>query len=236
MLYPSYIHTTGHKEDMHCNGKRDRTSFIGRGDFDDTTFFSDYKFLEEVKLAGDVAKRAKPPTPKQELPRHLQTLVYQAKQRDIDLKILAPGMEKRKSNTTRYDYKKQTFNWKVEWEFVAAGCKAGSPRVNEAMLLIDALQETLTPAPGSSLKTEDLLKYARCDVDQLVLLMKKEKTPANAPLYHRLDGKKTVRDMLKGKVIVEYPVVLVLLPEEENLVAARQQDGNEVKYVVEEDE
>lgn len=67
-----------HKEASGCSGKRDRTAFVGRANFDERTFFSDYRFLEEVKLVDDVAKRSKPPAPKLELPQFLQTLQYQA--------------------------------------------------------------------------------------------------------------------------------------------------------------
>ncbi len=52
---------------------------MGRAEFDERTFLSDYRFLEEVKLADDVAKRSKPPAPKLELPQFLQTLQYQAR-------------------------------------------------------------------------------------------------------------------------------------------------------------
>ena len=42
------------------------------------TRHTDYRFLEEVKLADDVAKRSRPPAPRYELPPPLQTLIYQA--------------------------------------------------------------------------------------------------------------------------------------------------------------
>ena len=42
-----------HKEASGCSGKRDRTGFVGRASFDERTFFSDYRFLEEVQLAGE---------------------------------------------------------------------------------------------------------------------------------------------------------------------------------------
>jgi hypothetical protein len=45
---------------------------VGRAAFDERTFLSDYRFLEEVQLADDVARRARPPAPKAELPPFLQ--------------------------------------------------------------------------------------------------------------------------------------------------------------------
>ncbi len=43
----------------------------------------------------------------------------------MQLHILSPGMEKRRTNTTRYDGRMQTLQWHVEWRFPAAeGAKA----------------------------------------------------------------------------------------------------------------
>jgi hypothetical protein len=39
----------------------------------------------------------------------------------VQLHILSPGMEKRRTNTTRYDGRMQTLQWHVEWVFPAAG-------------------------------------------------------------------------------------------------------------------
>ena len=76
---PPHPPHAAHKEAAGCSGKRDRTAFVGRAAFDERTFMSDYRFLEEVQLAEDVAKRSKPPAPKLDPPQYLQTLVYQAR-------------------------------------------------------------------------------------------------------------------------------------------------------------
>ncbi len=38
---------------------------------------------------------------------------------------------------------------------------------------------------------------------------------ANKPEYHRIDADKFLRQQLAGKVVIEFPVLLVLLPGEE---------------------
>ena len=43
--------------------------------------------------------------------------------RGVQLHILSPGMEKRRTNTTRYDGRMQLLHWHVEWSFPAAGVK-----------------------------------------------------------------------------------------------------------------
>ena len=51
----------------------------------------DLNLLEEVQRVDDVAKRCCPPFPKQQLPPHLSTLLYQANRRRIDLRLMNPG-------------------------------------------------------------------------------------------------------------------------------------------------
>ena len=175
---------------------------------------ADYRFLEEIKLADDVAKRAKPPAPKADLPQFLQSLVHQARRRGVQLHILPPGMERRKVNSTRYDGRQQLLSWRVEWQFVGAGCATANGRVSEHTPLGEVLRAHLAPAPGASLKSPELQKYADRGADALTLALRKERTPADVPTYHRLDPGKPLGKALQGKVVVEFPVVLVLLPEE----------------------
>lgn len=204
-----------HKDASGCSGKRDRTAFVGRSDFDERTFFSDYRFLEEVKLADDVAKRSKPPAPKLELPQFLQTLQYQARRRGVQLHILSPGMEKRRTNTTRYDGRMQTLQWHVEWRFpAAAGAKAVDHKVHENTLVSELLRGHLALQPGEAAKHHALREYNEAGLGALTVLMRKERTPANAVEYYEIDATRPLRTQLAGKVIVEFPTFIVLLPRE----------------------
>lgn len=203
-----------HKEATGCSGKRDRTAFVGRGAFDERTFLSDYRFLEEVKLADDVAKRSKPPAPKPELPQFLQTLQYQARRRGVQLHILSPGMEKRRTNSTRYDGRMQTLYWHVEWSFPAAGCKATDSKVHENTPIAQLLAGHLALQPGAAAKHHALREYREAGQECLTVLLRKERTPANAPEFYELDAARPLRQQLAGKVLVEFPTLLVLLPHE----------------------
>ena len=96
-----------------------------------------------------------------------------------------------------------------------AACTAANARVSEQSTLRDILAAHLTPPHGAALKTPELQRYADCGIDNLTVVMRKERTPANAMLYYKIDiAGKTLGEVLQGKVIVEYPVLLVLLPEE----------------------
>ena len=106
-----------HKETFACTGKRDRTGFVKRGELSYDTLKSDYKFLEEMQRLEDVSKRTQPPAPRRQVPKPLKTLVQQAKNREVSLQLISPGMKRRKENTTRYDFKSKVIHWRVEWVF-----------------------------------------------------------------------------------------------------------------------
>ncbi|GAB4823295.1 hypothetical protein N2152v2_010341 [Parachlorella kessleri] len=204
-----------HKEQTGCNGKRDRTAFVGRGHWNERYLLSDYRFLEEVKLADDVAKRSRPPAPKQELPPFLQTLIYQARRRGVQLHILAPGMAKRVHNSTRYDPRQRLLRWRVEWDFVGAFCKVVDERAHENTKVGELLRAHLTLQPGEALKHHQLREYVDAAAQgTLAVVMRKERTPANAPEYYPIDPDQVLSRQLAGKVLVEYPTFLVLLPSE----------------------
>ena len=54
----------------------------------------------------------------------------------MQLHILSPGMEKRRTNTTRYDGRMQTLSWRCEWSFPAAGARAADAKCAARGLLL----------------------------------------------------------------------------------------------------
>lgn len=52
---------------------------------------SDFRLLEEIGRADDVARRCRPPAAKPQLPAHLASLVYQGSWRSVKLLIMPPG-------------------------------------------------------------------------------------------------------------------------------------------------
>ena len=210
----SLICVNAHKETSGCSGKRDRTQYVGRGELDERVLLSDFKFLEEVQLAGDVAKRVKPPAPRNKLPHHLQTLIEQANRRGVHLHLLTPGMDRRRNNTSRYDGKHDILSWRVEWQFPLAKANAVDVRVREDAIIKDVLLKHLETVPGETLRIPELENYVKSAVCDLNVLMRKELTAANNPLYYNIDLSKTLKEVLSGKVMVEFPVLLVVLSKD----------------------
>jgi hypothetical protein len=211
-----------HKEQAKCSGKRDRTGFIGKGQLNEASLLSDLQFLEEVQLAEYAAKRSKPPAPKRELPHALQSLVYQAGKKGVQLHILPPGMAKRKLNSTRWDKRRQMLSWHIEWSFKGTEFKVSDTCVSEEKKLTELLEQHLTIAPGTSVRDAALEPYVKAGTGGVKVLLRKERTPSNNPEYFEIDIEQSIQQVLQGKVVVEYPTfVLELKAEEEKLEEGR---------------
>ncbi|MEW5302771.1 MAG: hypothetical protein WDW38_004117 [Sanguina aurantia] len=263
-----------HKSVDACSGTRDRTAFVTMQQFDDRTLMSDYRLLEDVQRAEDVARRHRPMGCRAQLPQALAGLVQQAERRGVRLLLMPPGLHKRAANTTRYVHRKYSLMWRVEWVFdcsspslpttspahcapaqtaaslgpdsaanppgsssptlqadpqshttepTTGGASASSPaaaatdvcvadeRVNESSVLKELLQRHLTYTPGAGGVLLRLRDFMDAGVGACCVLMRKERTPANAVLYHLLDMEGTLTSQLAHKTVIEYPVLTVIL-------------------------
>lgn len=191
-----------HKSTFSCNGKRDRTEYVKRDDLSYKTLVSDYKLLEEIERVDDVAKRLQPPAPRRQLPGYLKSLVHQAKCRHVTLQLLAPGMKRRKDNTTRYDGKSRVLCWRVEWRFQSVHTGdvvriTHTTRMHEDDIIQRALDDNM--------KNQDIHDAVGR------VYMKQEGVPANEACVYLVDMSKSLADFLKEKHIIEYPIFYVLL-------------------------
>ena len=192
-----------HKSVFSCTGKRDRTAFVKRGDLSYKTLVSDYKLLEDIQRVDDVAKRCMPPAPRRQLPAYLKSLVHQASCRDVTLQLLAPGMKKRKDNTTRYDNKAKILNWRVEWRVRHDDDdKVKNVYVTTRMSEHDTIQSALDRHLSAGNPALEPMEIPQ----EYKVYMKKLNTPANAPVLLPVDTSKTLGEFLRGQYIIEFPV------------------------------
>eukprot|EP00798_Chlamydomonas_sp_ICE-L_P006710 gene6710-3380_t len=215
-----------HKEESGCTGKRDKLKYVPMKEMNDSTLMSDFHVLEEIKRADDIAKRCRPPFPKARLPVHLDNLVRQAQQRRVELVLMNPGMSRRLSNSTRYDTRNRKMMWRLEWLFEGlpdGGTKMVDDRVQEDATLAEVLSSHLELQPGTAAKQFLLRDYADIGVSGLKVFMRKEGTPANQPGFYSIDTTRSLGSQLAGKVVIEFPVLLVALPSEEDRYPAPQQ-------------
>lgn len=196
----------GHKETFSCNGKRDRTEFVKRSELSYKTLVSDYKLLEEIERIDDVARRSQPPAPRRQLPAYLKSLIYQAKCRQVTLHLLAPGMKKRRENTTRYDGKSKVLQWRVEWRFQSKD-SGDIVQVTHTHRMPDneniqlALDKHLSSILGD-FKEPPSIGH---------VYMKQEGVPSNEACLYLVDTSQPLAEFLKDKYIIEYPVFHVIL-------------------------
>lgn len=227
-----------HKTRFFCTGKRNRTEFVKRGAMSDVTLRSDFKFLEEVSLAEDVAKRSKPPTPRRVLPSHLKSLVHQARLRGVNLKLVSPGMQKRKLNSSRYDYKSKRLMWRVVWKIsglagnenaVSEHASEGNgecsnenkviecidARVDDGSIVATILEPHIKQTVKGNDDDDDVQSKQADDtvVPQVAVVLRKEGTPADKPEYYRINTASSLKDVLAGKTVIEYPE-FICIPSE----------------------
>eukprot|EP00898_Chlorokybus_atmophyticus_P000108 jgi/Chlat1/1098/Chrsp110S01547 len=124
----------------------------------------------------------------------------QAWQRGTKLLFTAPGMRRRKENTTYLDR-----------------------NVDEHATPGEAVAKLLEKKPGNAVLRHKLQDYTTAldstDGDSanrktVCLYLKKEQCPANDQKYYLLDYKKPFREQLAGKTVIEFPVIHTALPKD----------------------
>ena len=76
------------------------------------------------------------PPPEPPLPKKIALVRSEARARGVEVLVLAPGMQKRRRNTSFYNVKAKTLAWRVEWVFKCEDGKRamiGDPRVEESV-------------------------------------------------------------------------------------------------------
>ncbi|KAL5081079.1 hypothetical protein RYX36_009500 [Vicia faba] len=198
-----------HKVRTGCNGKRNQTQFVPISQFDDNILLSDYNLLEEVKRVAEVALRTRTKLGAStyfKLPHHLKSLQNAARSRSTKLLFLPNGMSKRENNQSRFDYRKKSIQWTIEWHFHSTNIVLHDHGVHENSSFDTILEKHLKPGPWN----HQLKEF--CDQqDRLKLFIRKYPKGPKSP-FKELDMKAPIRQQLENVVILEYPVIFVFLP------------------------
>jgi hypothetical protein len=155
-------------------------------------------------------------------------LTRQAELGGICLLRMPQGMGRRASNTTKFS-KKNGLTWKIEFNFhfpsnttTAAtngdNKESTQPKflrveteMNESSTWLEALGKHLDVHPGNSAIRSQLKTFANERRDSLLVLMKRLPCSSAAPQYLQFDPSTTLKDSLRGKTIIEFPTVEVIL-------------------------
>ncbi len=191
-----------HKETQACSGQRDVTGFVRLKEFDDNRLMDDYLFLSSTKKALENQRvhgivKAPPPQrrPKRgreeinaDQPPKMQGLARHClAEHQTTVHLMPQSFTRRKQNKTHI--RQGVVYWTVE--IVAGEDRRLVHKVPDS----DPLEALLARAGGGEGK---------------VALMPVHGRPANDPLFFRLDNRNaSLRDVLRGKEIVEFPTVLL---------------------------
>ncbi|PKA46990.1 hypothetical protein AXF42_Ash011664 [Apostasia shenzhenica] len=207
-----------HKKRTDCTGKRNRTEFVPFSSFNDDLLLSDYNMLEETKRISESAKRMLSGFRgyhRFKLPIQLQALRRAAKRRRIRLLYLPCGMSKREANQSRYDGRKESISWTIDFRFhgtnivlvdhgiyiITTAVKKPS---NQYMFCMP--QKHLAPGPW----IHQLKPFCDAKLEDLKLFLRINPKGSKS-LFRKLNVTSSIGSQLKNIVILEYPVIYVYL-------------------------
>ncbi|XP_034841542.1 box C/D snoRNA protein 1 [Maniola hyperantus] len=208
-----------HKKELECTGVRDRTKFIYMKDFTDTDLLSDYRLLEECARFVYAVKRDEKKRftrIDKDLPIHLHKLRLAARHRGTVLQFLAQNFTRHKVNTTKYIYKTNLINWRIEWVFPNVETKPlkfVDEKCSEKKKLSELLDKYLNPDAPAFEGSKELMYYKSIGFSGVKVLLKAEKLRGSPKKFFELDTTETLAENLSGKCIVEFPIIFVVLKD-----------------------
>jgi len=217
-----------HKEKVDCDGLRNKTKYKALDNFSDLDMVNDFRLLEEISRTVDGCRRDKLKRSTRQgtemmrapkLPRHLANLQNQAKLRGMRLRYLPPHFSRRVANTSNYQYKTKSISWMVELVFPHASKNIVLDKIDERTKLWKVISDYV------EFKTTDDPKdpfqfYRSVGYGGLALYLKTEGScPPLAGGQPRrfwpLNMKRSLKTNLKGKVLIEYPIIHVVFSSDE---------------------
>ncbi|XP_014682037.1 PREDICTED: box C/D snoRNA protein 1-like [Priapulus caudatus] len=201
-----------HKELSGCTGRRDRTKYVPTSDMGDLTLLSDYRFLEEVDRTVDNGVRSEQAR-RRDYTLFMHKMTQKARIRGIDLRLMPSSFSRRRGNATFYHARADAFFWQLELVFPAAGAAAGftERKLHESTHLSDVLGKYLGTAADMELSGRLRAAYGDRRPADVVVLMAAE--GAQRQRYHRLAVSHSLAENLRGKTVVEFPKLYVVLPQ-----------------------
>lgn len=208
-----------HKNDANCNGMRNKTAMVHKGDMDNFTLLSDYRFLEEIdhKLEDNhrdplrrhiVQRNNERPT----LPHFLQRLKNEAWNRGTLLKFMPSHFAAHQENSTRFHFKEGIIRWHVKWIFHQADVKFTDKSIDENTSIVKLLVKYMEPNNGllSAEENEKLAYYHSASYGKIAVLLRTNER-GSGPAFEEVFVKKSLRLNLANKTVTEFPVFYVIL-------------------------
>lgn len=149
-------------------------------------------------------------------------LVRQTELKEINLLRMPPGMQRRLSNTTKFNKKDGVITWKIELWFHSPSGEGGNKHTfkveshaPDCSTLAEELGKHLDIHPDNATARSALRVFASAPRQSLRLYLKRLPSSSSAPQYFRLDPAVSLASSLKGKTIIEFPTIDVALEGDE---------------------
>ncbi|XP_046852438.1 box C/D snoRNA protein 1-like isoform X2 [Xenia sp. Carnegie-2017] len=202
----SLICVKKHKVQESCSGQRDKAKFIAKSNYNTSQLLQDYRFLEEAGRIADNAQRDNLKKFKF-YSNNARKLKNVAIQHGVHLQLMPVGFKKRTENTSFFHFKTKAIMWRVRWEFPQARTYYIDERVSENQLIDDLLEKYLHETKADPIIKHKLKIYGKGEIG---VFLNDHSTQSGS--FHKIETSMTLRDVLAGKVIIEYPTFHVVLP------------------------
>ncbi|XP_077573207.1 box C/D snoRNA protein 1 [Stigmatopora nigra] len=199
-----------HKEKSRCSGVRNKTAFLKVSHMDEMALLSDYRFLEDTgRIAGCAQRDNLISIPYKT--NQAKKLTVKARMMNITLKTLPSTFTRRKENSTIFRYGEKVFMWHLKILFPQSGTEFSQRRVCDGLTLEEILTAYIHPTDSDPVIRQKLKRYVLNPTEEVNVFMKAEGSKANSVRYHKLDLRKSLRDNLINKTLIEYPILHVVL-------------------------
>ncbi|XP_063242907.1 box C/D snoRNA protein 1 [Bacillus rossius redtenbacheri] len=214
-----------HKKELSCSGQRDRVAYKPLNRFTNMDLQSDYTLLEETSRRIEIAARdpCKYYTRLGDLPVHLHRLKKAAIERTIHLDFLPKNFSRHKANTTYLNWHTRSISWHVEWVFAQANITCVDDRLPEDERLAVLASKYLDPARCDEALGESLQFYHSQGLEGAALLLKTE----HPSRFYELDPSATLGGGLRGKYLIEFPTIHVVLKDHRHAYPIVDSDDEE---------
>ncbi|XP_066935907.1 box C/D snoRNA protein 1-like [Clytia hemisphaerica] len=203
-----------HKKMTGCIGRRDKTAFVAKSQFNNFHLLNDYRFLEEAGRLSDNAKRDYKVRPTLKPQKKEQILTRNASKSGVNLYRMAKGMKRWKENRSYYNIKEQTLFWTMKLIF--DGIKEPIlTKQAETLTFKELLSKYIGEEQGLDVNKEKYLKHMiHFKNKALKVFFKQEIDPGSENLrFAEMNIEGTIKDGLQSKSILEYPVFYLVLAE-----------------------
>ncbi|XP_039508689.1 box C/D snoRNA protein 1 isoform X2 [Pimephales promelas] len=199
-----------HKMASGCCGVRDKTTFVPLSEFDEMNLLSDYRFLEDTARLSQQSNRDAVLLRSRQHRKEGTWMIRRARAVKVTLKFLPKMFSKHRENRTIFRRAEGRFHWHMKIHFPQSDA-VYSERFPDDQQLDQILNEYIHPSQSDPVKRQKLQIYVHSPREDICVFLKAEQRLHNSLRFLELDLKKTLRENLMHKTIVEYPEVFVVL-------------------------